>query len=136
MDKIRLKYPKVLLGAISLFLGCAGQNGTSVKENVISYGNRQTLLHESNLKGIVDLETITVEKHCYALGPVEGLQGEITVYNDEVSVSTVVDGKPWVSNSKETKAIFLLQAHQKDWKKSTIADALTGLDALEDYIRK
>ncbi|BFP42096.1 hypothetical protein FGF1_29410 [Flavobacteriaceae bacterium GF1] len=136
MDKIRLNYPKVLLGAISIFLGCAGQNSISVKENVVSYGNRQTLLHENKLEGIVNLETITVEKHCYALGPVEGLQGEITVYNDEVSVSTVVDGKPWVSNSKETKAIFLLKANQKDWKKSTIAEELNGLDALEDYIRK
>ncbi|MBP2831877.1 DJ-1/PfpI family protein [Aquimarina sp. U1-2] len=107
----------------------------SIPNNKVkSYGNRQAIINGNDLSGILKLDTTLSRKYNYAIGPVKGLQGEITVYNDTISISTVVSGKPSVSEDTRTEAIFLLQANQKDWNEIATTKQLNGLNDIESYI--
>jgi len=103
-----------LLIILSLLIGCKKQQNSN--SQLTSYGNRQLIIKGNNLNATV--------------------QGEITIYNDEVSISKLVDGKPKVNNSKQTNAIFLIQASQKDWQKIEINRELKSLGAIEEYLKK
>lgn len=115
---------------------CGGKVQKEQSDTVQSYGNRQAILKENNLSGTVALDTLFTEKHTYGIGPVEGLRGEITIYDDIVSVSTIQNRKSVVSSSKDTKAIFLIKANQRDWEAISIDSKLSGLDAVETYVEK
>ncbi len=120
----------LVLTFVSL-MGCSEKT----ENNLTSYGNRQMIIDQNNLNATVRLDTLLSKKHNYAIGPVEGLQGEVTIYDDEVSISTVKNGRPKVNDSKQTKAIFLLKANQASWQKMEITEDLNGLDAIEEYVQ-
>lgn len=126
----------ILLGALVLCSSCGEKVQNETNDTVRSYGNRQAILEENNLSGKVALDTLLGEKHTYGIGPVEGLKGEITIYDDMVSVSTIENERPMVGNAKDTKAIFLIKAHQEDWEEITIDSTLSGLDAIETLVEE
>lgn len=127
----KLEVVVLFVFVLSSQLGCSDKPESSL----MSYGNRQLIINQNNLKGTVRLDTVLLKKHNYAIGPVEGLQGEVTVYNDEVSISSVENGRPRVNDSKDTKAIFLLQANQANWQEMKITENLNGLDSVEKYVQ-
>src|SRR5262245_55027111 len=59
-------------------------------------------------KGIVSLATLEHEKNVYAIGPVEGLDGEITVFDGEPVISRIEDGRPVVERTFGVKAPLLI----------------------------
>ncbi|WP_299537546.1 acetolactate decarboxylase [Ulvibacterium sp.] len=126
---------KTLKYLLILSLVCITSSCYNNQNSLTSYGNRQMIINQNNLNGTVRLDTLLSKKHNYAIGPVEGLQGEVTVYDDEVSISTVKNGRPKVNDSKHTKAIFLLKANQANWQKMEITENLNGLDAIEGYVQ-
>ena len=58
----------------------------------------------------VDSAVITRNQHVYALGPVAGLQGEITVLDGQVFVSKAAGSKPAVTLDPKIKSVFLVYA--------------------------
>ena len=44
-------------------------------------------------QGIISLATLKAKPNLYALGPVEGLNGEITILNGQPSIAVVRDGR-------------------------------------------
>lgn len=83
----------------------------------------------------MQLDTLLTQPFAYALGPVAGLQGEITIYNVLVSISTVKEEQPEISTSRATGAIFLIKAYQKNWKAIPITKTLEGQDAVENFVK-
>ncbi|MEM6892121.1 MAG: acetolactate decarboxylase [Bacteroidota bacterium] len=121
----------VMLGSISCKLGKKPQRPNSVE----SYGNRQSILHQNQLEGNVNLDTLFMGERLFALGPVAGLQGEVTVYDDVVSIATIKKGMPHISSLKETEAIFLIKSNENDWVGHTIEKPLSSLDAVEQHVK-
>jgi acetolactate decarboxylase len=145
---INIKLPFSLIVGLLLLTSCKQQTqettGSPEKSAVAaahssnsiveSYGSRHAIMMDNDLTGIVRLDTLLKQPNSFAIGPVEDLQGEITIYNDKVSISSIVAGLPQVSESLDTKAIFLLKAHHKSWNYHKIDKELRGLDAVENYI--
>ena len=127
---------KLCLFCISFLFACSSQESAEEsKLNVMSYGSRLTLIEQGQLEGVVSLDTITKKRDFYALGPVAGLQGEITVYDNDISIAKVKDGKPQTNNSLNTEAIFLITAEARQWEEFKVGQPLSGLTAVEEYVR-
>lgn len=124
--------PGILLWSVS----CMETSTQNTADGVKSYGNRQAMINNNDLNGKVRLDSVVGKEDFYALGPVAGLLGEITVYDSEVSVSSIQDGKPAIVSSEGVEAIFLLVGHQKEWVGVRTDEELQGLDAVENYVRR
>jgi acetolactate decarboxylase len=68
----------------------------------------------------VELRKVIREPHLYALGPVAGLKGEVTVVDGQVFVSTANNGHAAVTLDPGAKAVFLVYASVPTWRSTTI----------------
>lgn len=109
---------------------------------VRTVGDRQTLL-EGDLSATIALDSLAGVLGLYAIGPVEGLQGEVTIRDGEASISTVeglgadgTGGAVRVDSTLAHRAIFLAYASATDWTEVPVDRELAGLDAAETFVRE
>ena len=99
-------------------------------------GDRVSSMHSGNFSGQLDLSSLTSYSPLYALGPLQGLEGEITIYNDQVALASVEQGAPHVTQKLEGKAMFLAYATVTDWETFTIYENLENPAAVEAYVQE
>src|SRR3954466_6589517 len=68
-------------------------------------------------QGIISLASLKGKPNLFALGPVEGLNGEITVLNSDPSIAVIRDGKPAIEKTFDVKAPLLVYAQVEKWTK-------------------
>jgi acetolactate decarboxylase len=102
---------------------------------VKSASEMRNVMMKGNLDAHIDLSTLKDMKGLYALGPVEGLQGEITVIDGSPSITTLRDGKPVVSQTWP-KACFLVYAQATKWQTATLPKEVETLGQLEPSVLK
>ena len=101
---------------------------------VKSAGEMRDVMQKGNLDSHMDTATLRETKHLYALGPVEGLKGEITIVDGKPWIATIHEAKPHVSESWP-KACFLVYAQVPAWRKFAIPKEFDTLEKLELHIR-
>lgn len=85
----------------------------------------------------VILEDFANKKNLYALGPVENLDGEITIMNGKYYISSVNNNQLITINSNEKKAIFLVWSEVKEWKKATnLNKKVINIKEFQDELEK
>ena len=72
----------------------------------------------------VDLAEVNKNPHLYALGPLAGLKGEITVADGQVFVSKANGQKPIVALDPRVKSVFLVYACVPAWRSVDIPDGV------------
>jgi len=98
-------------------------------------GDRRNIIHHGDLSARIDLNTLAGFPNLYAIGPVTGLQGEVTIYDGVPSISTIVDGKPKVDASFGHGAIFLAYANSPSWQSINVLQSLESLGAIEAFVK-
>jgi acetolactate decarboxylase len=98
-------------------------------------GNRDNIIQNGDLSARINLDTLSEISNLYAIGPVEGLKGEITVYNGESSIATIEREQPKIYSSFNHNAIFLVYASASQWKKNAIKKSIIGLSNLEAFVK-
>jgi acetolactate decarboxylase len=83
-------------------------------------GEMRRMFMEHDIGAHVELAAITKIAHVYALGPVAGLQGEVTVLDGQVFVSTTAGGKPTVALDPKIMSVFLVYASVPAWESSEL----------------
>jgi acetolactate decarboxylase len=84
-------------------------------------------------QGIVSLMSLKDLPNLYALGPVEGLNGEITVLNGEPSIATIRDGQPVVEKTFKVEAPLLVYVQVAKWSRTPIPASVRTLDELDKF---
>ena len=84
--------------------------------------------------GIIGLDTLRGKPHMYAIGPVEGLNGEITVFDGEPFIGVVRDGKPAVEHTFAVRAPLLVWAQVEKWNEVEIPSSVQSLAELDRYV--
>src|SRR2546426_2684538 len=79
-------------------------------------GEMRRMFTERDIRPNVDLAKVNTNAHLYALGPVAGLKGEITVSDGQVFVSTATHAEPSVTLQSKVKAVFLVYASVPAWR--------------------
>jgi acetolactate decarboxylase len=84
----------------------------------------------------VDLSKLIREPHLYALGPVAGLKGEVTVVDGQVFVSTANDGHAAVKLDPGAKTVFLVYASVPAWRSITIPTNVVSETDLATFLER
>ncbi|GEM_PF-845498 len=107
-------------------------------------GAMRNVMQKGDLSGHADLERLADLPHLYALGPLEGLRGEVTIFDGSPFI-TRVDNKVADNDSGRTagvvvdrsfrhKACFLVYAQVERWRELPVPESVTTLGALEEFI--
>ena len=84
-----------------------------------------------DVSGKIALDSLTSESHLYALGPMEGLRGEVSVFDGEACISRVIHGAIDVDASLGHRACFLVYAHVRGWVEVHCGAPIEGMEHLE-----
>lgn len=130
-----MKYMPLLLSFTFLFFSLNIQ--ASPNYWVKHSGDRMNIIKEGNFTGNIDLQDLDDINHLFAIGPLEGLKGEITINDSKPSISTLTRDKKQkdVSNFKH-RAIFLVYGSVKEWQEIEIDKDLNSLNEIEQFVKE
>lgn len=79
----------------------------------------------------ISLSELVHLDHLYALGPIAGLKGEITILNGTPSISSVVDEGVGIDTSFSHAACFLAYTQVERWQKVDLPEEVKNEEELE-----
>jgi len=85
----------------------------------------------NDLRGHVALEALSAAAHLYALGPLEGLRGEVSIFDSTPSLARIRDNAIVTESTWKARACFLVWADVSAWTWQLLDPAQPDLDALE-----
>ena len=83
----------------------------------------------------VDLAEVNKDPHLYALGPLAGLKGEVTVSDGQVFVSKANGKKPIVTIEPHVKSVFLVYASVPAWRSVDIPESVRTEKDLATFVK-
>jgi acetolactate decarboxylase len=84
-----------------------------------------------DVSGKVPLGPLGQQRSLYALGPLEGVRGEVSVLDGVGYISRVRHGAIEVEQTLDVRACFLVYAHVPDWLDVRWNALLDGMEAIE-----
>lgn len=98
-------------------------------------GEQRQVMRDGDTRARIDLRTLAGRPHLYALGPLAGLRGEVTIGSSEPSISTVTPiGGVAVDNSFAHSATFLVYAEVPVWTASPLPASVQTLADLGRHL--
>ncbi len=130
-----MKYMTLLLSFI--FLSCSFNIQASPNYWVKHSGDRMNIIKQGDFTGSIDLQDLDNINHLFAVGPLEGLKGEITINDSKPSISTLTqDKKQKDVSSFKHRAIFLVYGSAKEWYEIKIDKDLDSLNEIEQFVKE
>ena len=83
--------------------------------------------------GLADLRDV---RHLYALGPLTGLTGEITVFAGEALIARVLGGEVAVEGGRDETACFLVYADVPAWHWATLSSPLNTAEVEPSVVER
>ncbi|WP_169977680.1 hypothetical protein [Tautonia rosea] len=111
-----------LIAALALVIPPDGDSGFWVRH----VGDRRTMLGQGDLSAHIHLSDLANVPHLYALGPVVGLKGEITIIDSEPTIAVLRNGQPETSSTFNLGACFLAFAQVPAWHRIETTTQLDG----------
>lgn len=126
--------------ALALFASTASgeENTSSVgPPQVMTFGEMRLAIGQQQHQGRVVLRELIGRKHFYGVGALAGLNGEITIRDSEVLISSVDAGKPQPVDFDKgpSQATLLAGAYVSEWSEHNVPMDVTS-DDLEEFIRQ
>jgi acetolactate decarboxylase len=131
-----------LLCTILALIGCKIRPTTPATENIRHPELRITsamrnVMHDGELQGKISLDTITEKTNLYGLGPLEYLQGEVTILDGHPYVSRVGAGSTMqVEETWNIKAPFFVRTNVAKWKEMSIPRHVQTIPELEELLAR
>ena len=84
-----------------------------------------------DLRGHVPLEPLAALTHLYALGPLEGVRGEVSIFGSVPSIARIEGDAVATASTWTARACFLVWAQVPRWSERTPRYPLADVDAIE-----
>jgi len=128
---------KVVAMALSLAaLAAVAFAETPHQEGAISYiGAQKDIVASGKADSVINLQDLAATKNLFAIGPVAGLDGEITIFNSQPYVSQVRGDDFEVHHSLDYGAIFLVWSAQAEWQDIPIPATVKSYLELQDFVK-
>ena len=97
----------------------------------VRWAGAQRDVLSGDLRGHVDLETLASVPHLYALGPLEGVRGEVSIFGGEPSIARIEEGAVVTVSSWHARACFLVWATVPAWAERALEAGAPSLDEVE-----
>lgn len=108
--------------------------GQKTTWKVETAGAMREMFATGNVKGKTETGKIIPQKNLYAVGPLDGLAGEIMVWNGKVLTSFMKDKAVKVETNPNAKAVFFVWANVEKWREISVPDTVKTYDELEKFI--
>ena len=110
----------------------------SEAESVRYIGAQREIFKSGRADAQISLAELSDQPNLYALGPVAGLDGEITIFDSRPYVSQVRgDGDAYVvDRSFDHGAIFLAWAQMREWDDTAVAESVSSYKELETFVKQ
>lgn len=106
------------------------------KEGLVEYvGAQKDIFVSGKASSVVSLEDLAGHRGLYAMGPIDELDGEITIFDSKPYI-TQVRGKEYVAdNTFKHGAFFLVWTEQAAWKDTPIPGTVKGYVDLQNFVK-
>jgi acetolactate decarboxylase len=106
------------------------------KEGMVEYvGAQKDVFVSGKASTVVSLEDLAGRKGLYGMGPIDGLDGEITIFDSKPYI-TKVRGSDYVAeNTWKHGAFFLVWTEQTAWKDVPIPGTVRGYVDLQNFVK-
>lgn len=120
----------------TLVAACATASYQSHKDGLVEYiGAQKEIIAKNKVGRAITLDALGAKEGLYALGPVEGLDGEITVFNGKTYVSQVRGETYTVDHTDGHGAIFLAWTRQTQWRDVPVPDTVRSYLDLQSFVK-
>ena len=100
------------------------------------YGALRSIMHEGDLSGQVGVEDLLARPHVYALGAMEGLKGELLIWDGSPILAQVRDSSLLLAQDRNGKAALAVYASVPHWGKVIpIPYNVSTYKELENFIK-
>lgn len=134
VSRIEVSVISAAIFALSLAPGCASSGKWDGR--LSQYGEMRKVLGEGQNQGRITLAEATSKPHCYAVGALADLRGEITVADGDATVSSVGDDGQLVTArgvQPDQVATMFVAACVPNWTETT-ADRDVSPDEFEQFV--
>lgn len=119
-----------------LIAACATAAINSVKDGMVEFAGKQDSVFETGKADpIMSLNSLKGKKGLYAVGPVDGLDGEITIFDSKPYITKVRGADYDVDHSLKHGAIFLVWTEQTAWRDIAVPADIQGYIDLQNFVK-
>ncbi len=106
------------------------------KEGMVEYiGAQKDIFKSGKASSVVSLEELAGRKGLYAMGPIDGLDGEITIFDSKPYI-TQVRGVDYIAeNTWKDGAFFLVWTEQGKWQDIPVPVTVKGYIDLQNFVK-
>ena len=120
-----------ILGAVS-----ASAVLKSIKEGMVEYiGAQKDIFVSGKAASVISLEELASQKGLYAVGPVEGLDGEITIFDSKPYITKVRGSGYTLDKTFGYNAFFLVWSEQTKWRDEAVPPEVKSYPDLQKFVR-
>jgi len=106
------------------------------KEGLVEYiGAQKDIFASGKAASVVSLESLEGLKGLYAMGPIDGLDGEITIFDSKPYITKVRDSGYVHEDTFKHGAFFLVWTEQSKWKDVPIPGSVKGYVDLQNFVK-
>ncbi len=108
----------------------------SIKEGPVEYiGAQRDIFKTGKAVSVISLKSIANRPGLFAVGPIEGLDGEITIFDSKPYITKVRGGDFTVDHSFDYGAFFLVWTEQARWKDVPLPITVKGYVDLQQFVK-
>jgi acetolactate decarboxylase len=107
------------------------------REGSVEYvGAQKEIFKSGKAKSALSLEELAGRKGLFAIGPVEGLDGEITIFDSKPYITKVRGSDYHVDTTLKHGAIFLVWTEQTKWQDIPVPPAVKSYPDLQRFVKE
>src|SRR5512135_1918987 len=106
------------------------------KEGLVEYvGAQKDIFKSGKASSVVSLEELAGRKGLYAMGPIDGLDGEITIFDSKPYITQVRGNEITMDNTLKHGAFFLVWTEQAKWQDIPVPQTVKGYVDLQNFVK-
>jgi acetolactate decarboxylase len=108
----------------------------SKKEGLVEYvGAQKDIFVSGKASSVVSLEDLAGRTGLYAMGPIDGLDGEITIFDSKPYITQVRGNDYTLDKTLKHGAFFLVWTEQTKWQDIPVPAAVKGYVDLQNFVK-
>jgi acetolactate decarboxylase len=122
----------ILLTGLAAYAAIQGAK----KEGMVEYvGAQKDIFKTGKAASVVSLEDLADRKGVYAMGPIDGLDGEITIFDSKPYITQVRGNDYTLDKTFKHGAFFLVWTEQKNWIDVPLPSTVKGYVDLQKFVK-
>ena len=107
------------------------------KEGLVEYvGAQKEIFKSGKATSVVSLEDLADRKGVYAMGPIDGLDGEITIFDSKPFITKVRGSDYTLDKTFKHGAFFLVWTENKNWVDVPLPATVKGYVDLQKFVKE